>query len=765
MRYCFLGDLMEFNQSFKHTQTAHHLILSPELKAIIDNETNIYFLYKDLTKKPQNTQIFNAPVAYKYTHSNTSSPNALFLCLYIDRLKKTFLYSFDETQKTYIQTAELAYNIGVTEVSKFSYNSEILAVGGADGTLCFYETKGGKLIQTFPKQNEYIVCISFSKNAKFLAYSTFKKRLVIFDIAQGAAIKITSADEVICAIEFLHKTNFLIYGTRDNQLFLYDVLNARVIKELGSAINWPMDIFVDKEDQYALISDKAGYVHLVDLTKQEPILEPFFNTEKIVVQIKMLEDEFIYFLFEDGTVGIINIKEQIEDIVKTLEDLDIKAVYEKIAQNPILRFNATEILDQNDELYSRQLDLAMRDVIEGKKEKARTTMGKAIESPLNKQKFEGILRHSDKIVNFWQMVSKGDYVKAYDLAATSEFYRKLPFYEKLEKRFSIGLKKALSIMLKTQNEQEAQKELALFLKVPPKARIIRAMLKEPELFAKANKLFENGDFNTLITLLEKHKSLRASPIVGELEKIVKENIDEFHRLMTRGDYTASIKQMHYMKDNFENYTKELKEEFEKLSLVEKFNKSVKEKDFSLAMDLAAKHTFLVSASEYQTLDNLVFSRISLATKYALSKQFVPMDKLLRPFLKSKYSRSRAASIYKIYYLEQIDSLASKMKEQHWQNALKSYVLRFGIDSAVDGLCKKYDKDKILNQMLDLEVGGFLAYKAVTNIVTGAIVETSYKQEALQKAKQAQEEKEKIQTDKIQNDEEPQKEQTQKPKET
>jgi len=114
----------------------------------------------------------------------------------------------------------------------------------------------------------------------------------------------------------------------------------------------------------------------------------------------------------------------------------------------------------------------------------------------------------------------------------------------------------------------------------------------------------------------------------------------------------------------------------------------------------------------------------MATKYAFAKKFLPMDKLLRPFLKSKYSRNRAISIYKVFYIEQIETLSPKMQQKHWKHAIESYVARFGFDHEIERVIKKYDKDKLIEEFEDAPAGQFLGYKAVANIVTGPIVPTS-----------------------------------------
>ncbi len=329
---------MDFDKKARHTDSAHHLILGADFLAVIDNAQNLHFLSRDLSK--EHTQYFNGAVSHKYTLADVSSALGSYLCLYLENKKETFLCAYDPLSKSYGAPVKLEFCIGATEASAFSYDEKMLATGGANGHIVIYDTQTAKLLQSYPKQNEYIVCIAFSPNGKFLAYSTFKKRLVITDLHQGLPLKVTSADDVICAACFLNGANFLIYGTRENRLFLYDIVNAGVVKELGSCINWPMAIYVESGDRYALISDKAGYVHIADLTKSDGSLEPLFKEDKIVLDIKARRDE-IFFLFEDGELRNFDAKARIENIVALTLDGDFAAMYAKIAKNPMLRYAAT----------------------------------------------------------------------------------------------------------------------------------------------------------------------------------------------------------------------------------------------------------------------------------------------------------------------------------------------------------------------------------------------------------------------------------------
>lgn len=716
---------MNFSEQLNYADSAHCLIVSPNVEGFLDNESNIYVIDRKNPKAKVEPQVISSPVTHKYTRSNSSSVDGNRLCVYIDKRKKTFLYQFNLVKKDFVGAKELSWSAGVTEVSRFSGDSKLLAVGGADGHVIVYDTKTAKPTLMLPKQSEYITAIEFSSTNKFIAYATFDKKMIVFDSVQGIITKVTTYDETIDVIAFLHKTNFIVYGARDNNLILFDIINGRTIRNLGSTISWPMKIYIDAHDQYAIVSDKAGYVHLLDLTSELGEVEPLFNADKVVVDIKALGDEEIWFLHEDGTIKILKIKEQIASLLEKVANQDIKEIYEEIAQNPLLRYSAKDVLAKNDEAYLEKLDSAMLQIVAGNKDKAKQVMGQTINSPLNRQKFEALLKHSDKVVNFWQMIDKADYAKAYDLANTSEFYKRLPFYDKMENRFCDAFTQALDVMAQTGKASEARAKLVQFAKIPQKAMGIKSMLESPEIFKKARLVFKRKDYKTLNNLLEKYKYLRHSPFFAKYEEIIQDKLNEFRGYFAQGDYTNSIKAMDFIKDNFESYATDLKEDFAKLEIVKNFNEDVINKRFASAMDLAAQNTFLVAAKEYKILDDMLTKRIDLATKYAFAKQFEPMDKLLRPFLKSKYSRNRAMGIYRIFYLEQIDELASKMKQQHWQHAIQSYVFRFGADEEITRIIQKYDQDRLLHEYKDFKEYDFLKYKAVKNIVTGAIIETNY----------------------------------------
>lgn len=742
---------MEFNVELKPANAAHHMIVSEEVIAVVDNMSKVTFLDpKDPTQKPIGEQEFNSPVTYKLARGDSSSHDGMLLCIYLDTKKKTYLCVFDKGSRTYKPKANLEWSIGSTEVSLFSKDGSLLLVGGADGHMCIYSTKNGKLVNSLPKMLEYITAVTISSDNNLVAYTSFKKKLIIFDLSKNLPLKVTSYNEVISVVGFLNKTKFLIYGARDNTVILFDILNGRTVRELGHTINWPVFMYIDKNDQYALISDKAGYVHIIDLGSTDSQMEPFYNSPAVVVEIKPLGDEFLYFLFEDGSIKIINIHEERKKVLEDAKSGSIDSVYKAIGKNPILRYGVEEILTKNDEAYQKRLDLAMHEVAKGNMKTAYKMMGNTLKSPTNRENFEAMLQHKDKVINFWQMINNGQYQAAYDMAK-GEFYKKLPFYDKMEKRYAQCFNKALEAMLTSKNLKEAQNELVSFNKVISKQKGIKAMMNAPDQFALADKKFREKKYDHLNKLVAQFPELKEAPFYHEYKEEMDNILGEFVTAMAQGTYGRAIENRALIEKNFPDIIKKLKEDFDKLDIVTKFTKAVKEKKFGVAMDLAAENTFLIAADEYKILDKMISSRIDLALKNAFAKRFGEMDKLLRPFLKSRYSRNRAIGIYKIYYLAQINELGKKMHKQHWQHTLKSYILRFGRDPEIEQLVRRYDQDKIYESFEDLKGDEFLGYKAVPNIVTGKIVETGIKVKKDEPIKQQETPKEEETNEQKEND--------------
>jgi hypothetical protein len=256
-----------------------------------------------------------------------------------------------------------------------------------------------------------------------------------------------------------------------------------------------------------------------------------------------------------------------------------------------------------------------------------------------------------------------------------------------------------------------------FAKVPSKDAIIKNMIRNPELFLKAQNIYDKQDWPALAALIEKFKVLKGSPVVVEYEDLIKKEEDRFLSLMSSGRFEEAEEPANFIRENAKIDQVSLKIEFQRLSVVEQFRDIIAAKQYSVAMQMAIDNPFLISSKPYKELDQMLSLRFKTAHAYAIKNHFEAVDKMLRPFLRNPFTSNRAIGIYKTLYIEQINMLASKMQRQHWLNTLKNYITRFGIDNEIELVTRKYDQEKLLEPFREFQNPNFLRYPLIANIVT------------------------------------------------
>jgi hypothetical protein len=707
---------MNFTSEFGVGSPIHHMILSENIAALLDNETVLHFINPAINK-PSGTQEFGTKVDYAYYHGNSSSEDGRFLCLYFPEKIETKLFSFDDALKQYKPIANLDWSTSNTEVSRFSADGSLLAVGGNNGQVCIYRTDNGRLLTIAPRLNEYISAVCFNRDGSLVSYASFKKTLIIFDLSRFTMLSAYGHKEVICVLAFMHKTSLMIVGARDNKVFIFDPIGGFAVRDLLVTVNRPMAIYIDIDDQYCFISDKAGYLYLLDLTAPEPDKEPIFNSKEVIVDIKK-RGESIYFAFENGKVGIVDLAHERETFREAIADQNMSVMYDMMQANPILKFSASSAIGNMDGKFAAAFEKAVLHIAMGNNNAAEADMGSLLTYPVYKNRFNGVIRHASKVMTFWQLIQSGQYQEAYKLAQEGDFYIKLPLYDIVERRYRERFKEAIrNLSSATPDPQKTREDLQLFSKVPSKDLPIKNMLRNPEIFNRALNALEKKDWRALSGLIDKFKMLKGSPIVLDYQDMIKAKSELFLALMSAGKYEEAKEIASFLKENAAVEMVSVKAEFEKLEIIENFRNIVKNKQYGLAMETAIKNPFLISSEPYKELDKMLTIRFRAAHIYATKCQFEPMDKMLRPFIKNIFTQNRAISVYKTIYLEQIRLLGGRMAQPHWINALKNYICRFGVDSELEVVVKKFDQEKLLEPFRDFANANFLRYPLINNIVT------------------------------------------------
>jgi DNA-binding beta-propeller fold protein YncE len=690
------------------------MILSENIVAFLDNSGAARFV-DPIGGKQYGVQQLAQEASYVYFRGDSSEGG--YLCLFLSKDVKTILLEYDKDLRQFKQKAVLEWSIDAAEVSSFSFDGSLLAVGDNGGRVCVYRADIGKLLTIAPRCNEYISAVAFNGDSSLIAYASFKKNLTIYDLSRFTPLCDYLNKEVICAIAFLRQTSLVAIGGRDNRVFLFDPINGYVARELITTINWPISIYVDKDDQFCFVSDKAGYLYFIDLTTTERDQEPIFNSKQAIVDIKRRGEE-IYFAFEDGRVCAIDLAIERERFTEALNQRNMSALHEMMQANPILRFSAAGMMNDMDAQFDERFTKATINVAQGKLDLARSDMGDLLSYPVYNSRFEAVVKHAAKVATFWQLIQTGQYYEAYTLAGDGDFYRKLPLFTLLENRFVERFNEALkNLNGDNPDPKKARDDLALYMKTPNKDSAIKNMLKNPEIFKRAQNAYDRKDWADLARLINKFRMLKDSPPAVAYQEMIKKEEERFLGFMLSGKYDEAFGSAKFLKENGRADVPILKIEFDKLDIVARFNEIVNAKQYGAAMQMAIKNPFLITSNAYKLLDKTLSARFKAAHLYAVKRHFEAVDKMLRPFLTNPFSSNRAIGVYKTLYLEQIGALGAQMRQNHWLNALKNYVSRFGLDGEIELIVKKYDQQRLLEPFREFKTPNFLRYPLIKNIVT------------------------------------------------
>jgi len=687
---------MEFSKIYKFGAPIHHVVFSNEFLAAIDNETNILFFDRKSDKLTAK-QKFDNPIPHPHHKSSNSNITGHLLCIYLEKTKSSYLLVYKREQNKFVPAKKLEWAAGLLECVAFDRQNKLFATGGNDGKVFVYSCKNGKLYTSLPKKSDYIANLAFNKDGNLLAYSGFDRSISIYDLHRSKMLYVGNGQltSVVMALKFLNESNKIVLAGRDGKVVLYDFFKKKVIKTLAFCPSWPLSLYVSENDDFALISDKSGNIHLCDLTDESSESVIIHKAPYAVLDIRIFGHS-LCFVFENGEVKCIDLESSYKEFEKAYEEQNYLLCYKMIKENRLLCY--TDIKKKIDDTFSDILKKAITKISAGEEAEAK----KMLEPFTNDEKFSIKIKRNlnlaKKIFEFTKTVKKDDYVKAYRLATSDEICKEFPAYEQLEKKFADLFDKASDLLVKKPPDiKEAKKLLDIFLEIPAKYTLVKNLFVNPVVFKKAQLLYQKKDYLLAESIVEKYPMIKEAPFYKEFSDF-KSNLEFFFELhMDMQEFAEALEVAHTAEKYFPEIYKKMKPRIDKLKITMSFIKSVEESSFFAALGYVSRNEFLIDLPEYKKLDRFLDKKFDLATEYARKLMLEEMNKILSPFIKNKNLKNRASSIYKLFYIEQIQKEVSAFKEAEWRIVIENYRACFGIDDEIIQLAKNNNIESLLGE--------------------------------------------------------------------
>lgn len=714
---------MEFTKSYKTETEIHHGFYLEEYFGAIDNRTNICLFHsvdeKSDKLEPLITKEFNSPVLHPLHKADTSTKDGSMVAIFIKEKNTGVIFKYDVIKQSYEKHAILSWSKGGIEYMVFSEDEKILVVGGADGKVYLYSTEHGKLLEIIAINSEYISSVAIAKDNNLVAFSSFKKNLDIYDLRNNLLITRHIHKEVISVAKFMNKSNFLIYGARDNQIILYDFIDNSVKKELAKTINWPVSLLIEEDDSFCLVSDKSGHVFFIDLYNVDAEAEVLFHAKHIVVNMKK-EGSKYYFFMDNGDIEIFDIDVELLKVEEAYNEKDYEKFFELTKTNPLLRFKGNTLYENANEEFEFELDSAIDMIANNQIDQAKELIKPFLGIDRNKEKFNFYVINAPKIITFKEIVDNHDYDKAYALAQSGSYYKRLPMYKIMEEEFEQTFNMAEMLLVEDpKNIKKAQTALQHYATVGEKKNVIAALFKAPKVFKGFDELFNDGKLESFYKKSLEFPQVKEAPIYKEFLNEIDSRIKAFLKAVKDKEYHTAYDLAKGLQEHVpENFLKSLRNEFERIEKIREFAAAMEKKDYKAAISLVSKYPFLISLDEYSELEKFLNKRFDMAIRYAFHGKVEGVHKFLGKFLSNPYTRNRAIKTYKIAYIHQISVLGKKMSTEHWKKTFMNYVTRFGVDAEIETVAKRFDQDDLLERFNNVSKQGFEKLPLLANIVKG-----------------------------------------------
>ncbi len=685
-------------------QEAAALIESEAWLAVISASGTLHYLTEGA---PTALQRFEAPAP------EVNTGTATHLCLYLPSKGRLCLMDYSPQKRGYTQPRSLPFKEPV--LARFSPDGTLLAAGDSQGHLWLIHTRTAKAITLLPKCADAISLIAFSADGSLLAYGSHAKDLHLFDLNEQSLLESSAQSHTLTLGGFLHTRRALILGTRQNEITLYDLQERRSHTIKRRLEGWPTALYLEKSDRYGVVGDKAGALWLLNLSDRPWDLEPIAHFHQPIVSIRAHAGA-LWVLLQNGTLHPLPLQEPLEEIEKLAREGRAAEAIALAQRYPWLRHSDRyQVLD---ELFERATREAAANYLKRRSQVAAKSLNPFRAEKRYQSRIQALEIFASKIAAFGEAIEAQRYDRAYALAESHDFYRRLEAYEELDRLFEVKFRAAILMLTgKRPDTVGARKALDEFSRVATKSKLLQHLFEQPRLFQAADHLIKNKRYGEFAALMDRYPILKTTPLFRRYEQAAKEALKVFGALMKAGDRQEALNQAEVIREAYKGYYPQLEKSLATLRIEMAFSKSLQEGNFQSALSYAMRHTLLMSHPAYLSVFDHYAQRFDRAYEHAFKLEFEPMHHLLQPLGKIRYFKARILLIYQCYYLEELRRTAATLSGERLEQALRRFVERFGNPPALGwALAPMKLLDPLRAQLSWTEPGGFWRKPLITSLL-------------------------------------------------
>lgn len=675
----------------------------------LDNTFHIVEIHPSLTISKRIQVARNVESPHRYSHAFGISPLGYF-CIPIFGEKKAFIIELDGTKPRSLITLE--DHDGDIEVAAFSQDGRFFATGGQDGRVFFYDGSSFLPISSLLARSDYISTIRFSKSGDFVAISGFDKFTLIFDTLRHKIAFNFATNDVVEDSAFFDHDEKLLLVCRNNASVIFSLKDGKIISQEYLFTFWPTSIAIDHEENYALVGTRSDTLYVIALKDNTKAME--IKNEHAGIASLAFSGDYLYLGCIDGTLLIIDYSEGKDELETSLENKDYKSAREAINRNVFLSIHPlTKIFDMVwPEILQQAIDLLNQDCIE----EAIELTAPFIVNPSKKNEFDFYLSQKDGVKTLLELIAKKDYTKAYEMLQITKFLTKTQAYEKLENIWNKAFFNAKKLLIENANinKRTAEQILSPFNNTPKKEIIIH-LLRNCDVFEKAESLIKQQNFKEYFTLTFQFSFLRETDLYKKVLLVGERMLANLIELEKNFHYEEA-KNIAQTLLVFPTLKRAANERIVLMQQKEAFLNAIAANDIKRVYALIEEIESLRTMQQFKDFTKDFLQRFEEAKPYAYNGNAKHVIVLFGEYLAVTYWIDKIGSLLKIAYLQQIKGALYSF-EVNWTITLKRYFERYGKSFELVKLLQNHEAKAVLDQFEgEGESDGYRRYGFVDSIV-------------------------------------------------
>ena len=662
---------------------------------MMDNFYNIYIVDKDSFKLIKNIKLMRVKKSlHEYTKSMASSIEG-YLATPDKRLDSIMAFQLEDDY--FINKLfKASWHTSKIEVSKFSYDSKYLATGGADGKVFIFQLPEGEVLTSLPNRPDFIASIDFSKNDRLIAISSYDKTSLVFDIKRNVIVRVFKTKGVVENLKFFNKAKKIFFVTRCGASGVYDLIEKKVNFLNNHFNSWPTSISITEDEKFAIIGSRKNDIYAVRLEDNIKVLDVSLDNNG-VSNVRIFKESIII-AFIDGSVQIYDFNKHTDELKKHLDRDDFKNAKEILKKNIFLTIHP--FYKKFDEVWPDILQESIKLLSDERIEDAVELVAPFVDDPKKEKQFNIYLIKKDLVKEFLELVEKEDFKNAYILVQNKQYLQHTDAYKKLENRWLAIFNRAKKLLEEdaTINKKSAQEMLKPFMAIQEKANIAKALLVNPSIFKNSENYIKKQNFKAYFTLVKKHSFLKDSDLYNKtinLANILLTKMVDFENEEKFDEAKKVAKTL----INFATHTNIVKAKLFLIDQKKKLIQAIENKNLEEVYNLVLEYPALSSLSVFQRLEDKFNDIFEDVLKDAFRGDPSAVLSELAIYLKLKYWSDKIASILKVGYIQEFKYNKDKYGV-NWEESIKNYLIRFGIDGEIEKVCEEFELNEILEKLSD-----------------------------------------------------------------